>query len=66
MMTVMKANGMALEHVGEEMKGDRELCMAAVAQDGRPGNTETRPRSRPIHRETACAPLAVTLACLEN
>ena len=33
MITVMKANGKALEHAGEEMKGDRELCMAAVAQN---------------------------------
>ena len=31
MIMVMKANGMALEHIGEEMKGDRELCTAAVA-----------------------------------
>ena len=27
-------NGLALEHASQEMKGDRELCMAAVAQDG--------------------------------
>ena len=27
-------NGLALEFVSQEMKGDRELCMAAVAQDG--------------------------------
>ena len=27
-------NGLSLRWVSEEMKGDRELCMAAVAQDG--------------------------------
>ena len=26
MITVMKANGMALKQIGKEMKGDRELC----------------------------------------
>ena len=28
-------DGKALQWVGEEMKCDRELCMAAVTQDGR-------------------------------
>ena len=28
-------NGWALEWASEETKGDRELCMAAVAQDGK-------------------------------
>ena len=28
-------NGIALEHTSEEMKGDRELCTAAVAQNGK-------------------------------
>ena len=28
-------NGQALEWASERMKGDRELCMAAVAQDGK-------------------------------
>ena len=27
-------DGLALQHASQEMKGDRELCMAAVAQDG--------------------------------
>ncbi len=27
-------DGLALEHASQEMKGDRELCTAAVAQDG--------------------------------
>ena len=33
-MEAIKQNWMSLKEVSEEMKGDRELCMAAVAQDG--------------------------------
>ena len=29
---VLAKDGKALQHASEEMKGDRELCMAAVAQ----------------------------------
>ena len=39
MIRVMKANGGALKHIGEEMKGDRELCMAAVAGEFRAAST---------------------------
>ena len=30
----MRKNGAALKDAPEEMKGDREVCKAAVAQDG--------------------------------
>ena len=36
-IATVRKNGAALKDAPEEMKGDREVCMAAVAQDWRAG-----------------------------
>ena len=38
LMTMVQQRGWLLKYVAEDMKGDRELCMAAVAQDWRAHN----------------------------
>ena len=44
-MVSLRTGEKELRELSEEMKGDRELCMAAVAQDGKaPGSAEPPPR----------------------